>query len=741
MALDDEPGDSPLPESILGDASNLDESGANFEQSSPGLDGHEDVIVGGRPPTRAEPRVQADEEAEREESPGAPRKEELAASDQQEVISGAAPISGGDSVAPEERNGRQALQREQPLESRDKEEVQGSDNSEDGDPRSTLQESAEEEDSAAVRGIRDKNDPGACPKQGEVVEERESSGDRGVGGDAQVPVANKYTKQANADRAPQSPGTAVTRETDQSPGKQVSAEAGRPEEARAEGGIIGAGASSTSEDEHSSGPAAGDDADKAGPDSTTLITPDGKMRTSKGSPSKYRGLSRAVPQPGVAGPRPGRPAGEDPTERERSLPIEVRLRFDRGGSFSVSLIAKRSVGLPEDLTLAAPTGEVNLRAMQDEWYQDVVPDDIASVLRTGTVWTHEDTHGRSTWRLSGRDLYVLADRTDISGYVSQPCLELSRDHVVLCTESLRSRVEETILETGGQAKTILDHSFGAPPGWLVFRHVVPSQAVSPAEDADIFNALRPLPRIEISLERGIRVGNANWLAGHPPTIRVYGDAEHASEVRIDGHIAERDVDNTYRVPGWDAVGSHSVWCAGTSKSYSIVPFDGTSEAWDAYAFPVGNDAAKRLSVCGPIVRVAALGRASSESIAVPGKNAVLLGPEPGQIVIATKASPLPGAPCIASPNFRPIWALPRDPLRCDKETNRILFVGVSEVSVASQKQGGEQHRSAEAKVARWCRVILDSSRKGLTTDPDSASMRALWLSYKRFARQIWRARQ
>ena len=579
------------------------------------------------------------------------------------------------------------------------------------------------EGSFAVQRLGETEDSRASPEQGEVVEELNAPQDDG------------------SPQSVETSATAVAEGTDRQTEEQTTAGAAGPEATGAGGVVAAAGATSTSAGEQPLGPAAEEEGDEPSVEPATTDQLPRKKRTRGKNPHKYKGLVRAAPQPPYAARQPGCPGGEEPAQREHSLPIEVRLRFERGGCCSVSLIAKRSAGLSDDLKAVARAGEVNLRAMQDEWYQDVVPDDFSHVLRNGTVWTQEGENGQCTWSLSGRELYVLADRPDISGYVSQPCLDLGRDHVVLCTERLRSRVEEAIRETGAQPTTVLDEPFGAPPGWIVFRKIVPNESVPPADDADIFNALRPLPRIEISLERGIRLGYANWLDGHPPSIRVYGDPEHASEVRIDGRVAERMADGTYRASGWDAVGSHSVWCTGTSRSYSIVPFEASWELWDAYAFLVAGGRPQRLAVCGPIVRAATTEPWGSESLSVPETNPVLLGPEAGQIVMAVRASPLRGAPRIASPDFRPIWALPHDPLHCDKKTICILCVAGSEPVEPREQQGGGLNRHPDADVARWCQLILDANRKGMTTDLDTESVRALWLSYKRLARRIWRSRR
>ncbi len=546
------------------------------------------------------------------------------------------PISGGDISANADLDQDQAVREEHLSAAPVEDEEPASEEREDSDPEPAREVPSGEEGKAVER-------------LDAPVDEEEWVGPQ------EVQSKTEDTCEAAADRAPQTAetgDTAAAEETDRPAEEQTSAEVVGSGDARGAKGVVAAGATSTPDDEQPYGPAAEDEADEEPDiDPATVVQPPRKKRARKKKPRKYKGLARAAPEPRDVAVQPGRPGGEEPAQRERSLPIEVRLRFDRGGFCSVSLIAKRSAGLPEDLTAVARGGEVNLRAMQDEWYQDVVPDDFSSVLRNGTVWTQEGANGQCTWSLSGRELYVLADRSDISGYVSQPCLDLGRDHVVLCSESLRNRVEEAIRETGAQQATVLDESFGAPPGWLVFRGVVPHAPVSPTGGADILNALRPLPRIEISLERGIRLGYTNWLDGHPPSIRVYGDPEHASEVRIDGQVADRGPDGSYRTSGWDAVGDHSVWCAGSSRSYSIVPFEASWEAWDAYAFPVAVGGTQGLAVCGPIVRASATEPWRSESLSVPETNPVLLGPEPGQIVMAVRASPLRGAPRMRPQTF------------------------------------------------------------------------------------------
>ncbi len=455
-------------------------------------------------------------------------------------------------------------------------------------------------------------------------------------------------------------------------------------------------------------------------------------------PRKYEGLARRPPRPAGSDRHGPRVTADAPVKQEHALPIEVRLRFDRGGFCSVSLIASRSPGLPEDVTVAAASGRLDLCAMQDEWYQDVVPEEIPQLLREGVVWSQEGETGTRRWSLSGRELFVLAERPDLSGWVSQPCLKLGRKHAVLCTEQLRPAAEEVLRATGVESAVVLDASLGVPTGWVIIQDVVPIRPVAPAGDAEILNALRPRPEVEIGLEGGIRLEYATWLEGYPPLVRVYGDAGDTTEVRIDGCTAPRSGDGAYRLPGWDAAGKHTVWCEGISKSYSIVPFAARWESWDAYSFPVASGSSRRLSICGPLVHEASTSQQGwTPAIQLPETNTVVLGAAPGEHAVATRASGIRGTPYLASPPFHPVWALPPDPMHCSKMTARILLL--AEHAKPAIRAAVPRATRGRADVDTWCRLILDVSRKGLATEPDTERVRALWLLQKRAARRIWRS--
>ena len=455
-------------------------------------------------------------------------------------------------------------------------------------------------------------------------------------------------------------------------------------------------------------------------------------------PRRYGGLTRRPPRPRNNNRNKSAAATADTTEREQSLPIEVRLRFDRGGACTSSLIASRLPSAPESATVSAASGPLDLLVMQDEWYQDVIPEDIGRILSEGAMWSQVGGTGR--WSLSGRELYVLGEHSELSGWVSQPCLKLGRKHVILCTEALRPAAEQALREAGVDHLVALDVSFGSPAGWVVIRDVFPVHSVSPSRRADILNALRPLPEVEIRLEGGIRLEKAMWLEGYAPLIRVYGDPARTPEVRIDDCTASCGDDGAYRVPGCDATGTHTVWYAGISKSYSVVPFEASWGWWDAYAFPATRGSDRRVAICGPAVSDAFDSQHDwTTTIQVPETNTVILGAAPGEHALAIRTSRIRGMPCFASPSFRPVWALPPDPLLCSKQATRVLFLGefIEPIPRLVGNAAGRCHPSVDT----WAKLVLDASRKGLAIKPDTEQARALWRRYKRAARDIWRLRK
>jgi hypothetical protein len=431
---------------------------------------------------------------------------------------------------------------------------------------------------------------------------------------------------------------------------------------------------------------------------------------------------------------------------QRVVPIELRVLFDRGGDYRVTLLPRRRGGLPDECTVStANGGALDLVALEDEWYQDVTPDDLGSLLGTGVLWTHEETGYE--WVLAGREIFVLAAGTTHRGFVSRPRLTLGHEQAVLCTTSNVAAVEGALQEAGCAKWVKFGEEYGAPLGWILVadsdptgrpRGFVPTKPVRLAEGSDILNVLRPLPEIDISLEGGVPLGYSSWLAGYPPTIRILGDAQHAHKVLIDGNEATIGQDGVCRAPGWDEPGSHQIWCSNLNRRYSLIRLQRTWDAWPAYTFESSSGGDKRVAICGPLVRQFTIGKALGEvSSRLDGEdsvrsNPILLGAVPGQIFVVVPRRDIRGAHCFPSPSFDPVWALPAQPLQFDKTAHRILLVG----DVKAPGSGGADRKTNARAVLRWCGLILDASRKGLAVEP--AAARDLWLSYKQFARSLRR---
>lgn len=458
---------------------------------------------------------------------------------------------------------------------------------------------------------------------------------------------------------------------------------------------------------------------------------------------RYRGPAGGPPAPRQ--PPPSRPTTARRVEAtaagSHALPVELRLLFDRGDSLRVTLLPKRTSGLPDELTIPTSSGTVDLVALEDNWYQDVAPDNLGSLLRDGVLWMDESTG--QEWVLSGREVFVLASGTAHRGLVSCPRLVLGREHAVLCTTSLLVAVEAVLRQAECDGWTPLDENDGAPRGWLVLRGVVPRRPVPWTDTADILNALRPLPEVEIALDGGICLGYASWLAEHPPAIRVYGDPDHARAVRIDGQNATVSADARYTTPGWDSLGLHQVWCNGTTRTYSLLRREPSTQAWAAFSFPSpARRGGARIAICGPLVRAFAKPEAGGEdaatceTIQVPPANPVLLGSLPGQLAVTYPRPDLHGAQCIASPPFAPVWALPAQALLCDKRENRIRLVG--EPLAPGNRSRALHATAARSSIEQWCSAILDAGRKGLMVEPATPAVADLWHRYRRYARDFQR---
>lgn len=480
-----------------------------------------------------------------------------------------------------------------------------------------------------------------------------------------------------------------------------------------------------------------------GEESTEERTEPTAQRAPRARAPRYRGPAGGPPTPRQppSAARTGAARTEPVAGHNHALPVELRVLFERGDSLRVTLLPRRSPGLPDELTVWAPSGTVDLVALQEDWYQDVAPPNLGDLLLEGVLWRDEATG--QEWLLSGRDIFVFTAGTAHRGLISYPRLVLGRQHAVLCTTTRLPAVESVLREAGCEGWTTLDDNDGAPHGWALLRDVLPRRPVPWTDNSDILNALRPSPQVEIALEGGICLGYASWLAEHPPSIRVYGgDPDHAGAVQIDGHTATASADGRYTAPGWDSVGPHQVWCNGATRTYSLIRREPPSQSWVAFSFPTPGARGGRLAICGPLVRAFTDPQAddeeaaTSEVIQVPPANPVLVGSLPGQVIVTHPRPDVRGAQCIVSSPFAPVWALPAQPLLCDKNANRVLLVG----EPVAPGEGSDDFNTARFRTSihRWCSVIRDAGRKGLAVEPATPAVADLWRRYRRYARDLWR---
>lgn len=447
---------------------------------------------------------------------------------------------------------------------------------------------------------------------------------------------------------------------------------------------------------------------------------------------KYKPAPRGAP--GTSRRRTGEGA-----PRERALPIEVRARLERGGFCRITLLPRRGESLPEAAQVKGVGSPGELCAMQEEWYQDVEADNAAVILRNGVVWVSDiPSIGTIRWSLSGREIFVLAPRDDLSGFVSAPRLLLGEDHVVLCTTDKLAEVEEALQKAGVEGVVRLQWDRGASEGWLALSSVTPQHPVAPCGNGDILDVLRPAPDAQISLSGGIRITCSAWLVGFPPVIRILGDSTAAGTVYIDGQPSIPGEYGAYVAPGWDAPGDHGVSCLCGKKNYEIAAGLEAWQPWDAYTWSSGDASSQvgmRPAICGALVQPPQKRRDAARQFSAPASNALLIGPSPGQIHLCEMRSDLRASTCVDYPQFEPMWAIPIDPMHCDKNSSRVLRVGCV---MPDRADANGRSRKQQKMLRAWAQAILDATRKGLRVEPSDEETQALWSAYRKAARTIWR---
>jgi hypothetical protein len=471
-----------------------------------------------------------------------------------------------------------------------------------------------------------------------------------------------------------------------------------------------------------------------------------KAQKTARSSRQYRPAVRTLPKPDVRTVET-----EERLQRARAFSLEVRLVFEPGGFCRVSLLPQRAEDLPEELLVSGVECEVELAALQEDWYQDVSLADTGRLLRRGIEWQAALPEDRTVrWSLSGREIYVLAPHDHLSGFVSAPRLVLGEQHVVLCAAERRADVLRAIERTGSPEPQVIAEADGTPAGWMGFRGVIPRKPVAPSLAGDILDALCPLPDTEIVLKGGIRIGRSTWLEKYPPVIQVHGD-DSLVELTIDGHEARKGESGAYTNQGWDLRGDHVIWTASTSRSYSISAGLESWDPWDAYGWSWGESSVegdrKQPAICGVIVRSPRIAAPGTRAKVQSGSNPIFIGAGVGEIEVCRTPAGVRTNVAIGFPPFDPVWAAPADALHSDKSVARVVLVGSPRVpegtNFAPARGSTSNTRHARRELAlrarAWCTVILDAGRKGLQPEPNTEEVSALWKQYRRTAKLVWRA--
>lgn len=434
--------------------------------------------------------------------------------------------------------------------------------------------------------------------------------------------------------------------------------------------------------------------------------------------------------------RPAIPRQPSNPDTNADLPLRVQLIFGRGGSIkTLALVPDRRDGMPDAIEVTGTQGQQHLTELRNDCYESVILQDSGNALRQGVEW-----HGRwdvqcYRWVLGGRELYVLAegDECGLHGFVSRrkdPRLLLNARHVVLSSAHLRDEVLAALAEAGCTTPETSDDSTpGIPSGWLLFREVKPTRAVSMRGDAHILNALCPLPNIEPHFIGGIRLQEKTWLSGFPPRIRFTGELGNGFRVTIDGLEAHVAADGAFEALGWDSVQEHRLWFEGQSVAYTLSKMEEDWQMWHAHDFGTG------AAICGANTK--RLDGARWQQVRVPVGNPILVGAHPGEIFNSSPRNDVRCESVLAMVPFAPVWALPLDSAHADKRSARIVLYSLAEPGAINiEKLTG--NRIDNRRLFAWISAIREAGCKGLALATDSEDAKKLWRSYREIAKQLRR---
>ena len=257
----------------------------------------------------------------------------------------------------------------------------------------------------------------------------------------------------------------------------------------------------------------------------------------------------------------------------------------------------------------------------------------------------------------------------------------------------------------------------------------------------ILDVLKPRPEAKVSLIGGIKIDRGTWLASHPPQIHVTGEHVDSSAVKIDGKTADRGVKGEFTGSGCFELGDHEIFVSGTTKTYSIIEPDAVWQQWSAHRLPSGQSQSApqfEISVCGPLVWGEAADRKSQQPLFMPASHPVLIGATPGQIIYCKGPSHNVSGRLIGFPNFKPMWALPANPLRCPRSLS-VRKISESADGAPGPLKRDQRSRAENERLKRWSRIIRETGNRHLKVSPNDEAAIRCWKQFQRCAKAVNKA--
>lgn len=417
--------------------------------------------------------------------------------------------------------------------------------------------------------------------------------------------------------------------------------------------------------------------------------------------------------------RPNRPEKEPAGGTlAATLEVRIRARIERSGRYEFSMLFARPSGGPDFFEIGIEDRSARLEPCDLAWYEGPPLPAATAVLSRGLSVPIPNAAG--AWVLSGgRPFYIFGHELGL-GWVNRTRLALGERQFVLVSDAWAQRASSILAGAAPVERQPLENASGID-GWTAFGPFVAERAIAPVEGEDLENLLRPPFGIEISLDGGLWLRGSEWLAGFPPSIHVAGELPPGEAIWIDETAAIPQVDGSFTVNGYDAVGSHLVRCAGKSISYAV------SEAPENWS----RAEAHRQTRAGIVGVLAVAEMRNGERLtSTPMTNRLLLGSRPGQFFECPQRF---GPVWSGLVPFEPTWAIPVDPVHSDRTTMRVIRCAPG-VPVVRVERIQWEDRQKHSRLRRWYSAVLDCSRRRLNLqDQQNAE---LWSGYLNEARRV-----